>query len=152
MVATISRLNKQGARHIEKMALPNSKMIPITTLQKPKAIIFDLLTSLLDSWSLWDTCIPAGSNCDGKTWRARYLEITFKQGRYAQYDLLVHQSAKEVGLPSIAADNLLRNWKEVNPRSEVPEVLIRLTTMGVKLAVVTNCSNLLGNKAVASLC
>src|SRR5437868_274238 len=35
---------------------------------KPKAILFDLLTALLDSWTLWDAV--AGKPADGRRWRA----------------------------------------------------------------------------------
>jgi len=42
------------------------------------AVVFDLLTALLDSWTLWNSV--AGSAEDGMRWRRRYLEITYGCG------------------------------------------------------------------------
>lgn len=119
---------------------------------KPKAIIFDLLTGLLDSWSTWDSAIPAGSTCDGRKWRERYLEITFNQGIYTSYDALVRQSAADVGLSSSAPEKLLNDWDNLKPWPEVPDVLAKLAELDARLAVVTNCSAILGKKAVHNLC
>ncbi|KAF1351321.1 HAD-like domain-containing protein [Delphinella strobiligena] len=119
---------------------------------KPKGIIFDLLTGLLDFWSTWDSAIPAGSTCDGREWRERYLEITFKQGIYTPYHALVCQSAADVGLPPSASENLLNDWDNLRPWPEVPEVLVKLAARNIKLAVVTNCSAVLGKQAVHNLC
>lgn len=134
------------------MSFLNSQFCTESPACKPKAIIFDLLTALLDSWTLWDTSVPPGSSCDGRTWRARYLDITFKQGVYAPYDALVRQSAHDVGLPLVAAENLLQHWQQLKPWPEVSAVLLRLRRMNVKLAVVTNCSDVLGRQAVTMLC
>jgi 2-haloacid dehalogenase len=41
---------------------------------KYDAVVFDLLTALIDSWTLWNKV--AGSADDGMKWRRRYLEIT----------------------------------------------------------------------------
>jgi 2-haloacid dehalogenase len=41
---------------------------------KYDAVVFDLLTTLIDSWTLWNAV--AGSEADGLKWRRRYLEIT----------------------------------------------------------------------------
>ena len=40
----------------------------------PKAVLFDLLTALLDSWTLWNR--SAGSEQAGRAWRAEYLRLT----------------------------------------------------------------------------
>lgn len=119
---------------------------------KPKAIIFDLLTGLLDSWSVWDSAIPAGSICDGRKWRERYLEITFNEGIYTPYDALVRQSAADVGLSSSASEKLLNDWDNLKPWPEVPDVLAKLATLDIRVAVVTNCSAILGKQAVHNLC
>ena len=37
-----------------------------------EAVLFDLLTALLDSWTLWNSV--AGSEADGRKWRAAYLQ------------------------------------------------------------------------------
>ena len=57
-------------------------------------VLFDLLTALLDSWSLWNAV--AGSEQAGRRWRAAYLEITYRTGRYRPYEDLV-ASAAEIG-------------------------------------------------------
>ena len=63
----------------------------------PKAILFDLLTALLDSWSLWDRA--AGSQQAGRTWRAEYLRLTYGCGTYVPYEAMVREAAQNVGLP-----------------------------------------------------
>lgn len=117
------------------------------TTWRPKAIIFDLLTALLDSWTLWNASTPSGTEEEGRLWRARYLEITFGQGTYVSYETLVSRAAMEVGVASSAPETLLRNWPSLEAWPEVFEVLHRLKAQGFKLGVVTNCSKKLGNLA-----
>jgi 2-haloacid dehalogenase len=114
-------------------------------METPKAIIFDLLTALLDSWTSWDTA--AGSSSKGKKWRTRYLEITFGCGSYRPYEELVEQSARESDLPPEAPAALLREWDSLQPWPEVPQILKDLQAKGYKLGVITNCSQELGNRA-----
>jgi hypothetical protein len=47
------------------------------------AVLFDLLTALLDSWSLWDRV--AGGPEAGRRWRMRYPQLTYGAGRYRPY-------------------------------------------------------------------
>ena len=112
----------------------------------PKAILFDLLTALLDSWSLWNR--SAGSAETGRAWRAEYLRLTYGCGRYVAYETLVRQAAKNVGLPPSAPDALEANWLTLEPWPEAAHVLNRLSNR-TKLAVVTNCSEILGRQAAA---
>ena len=65
------------------------------------AVIFDLLTALLDSWSVWDR--TAGSEIQGRRWRTRYLELTYGSGAYRPYEELVAEAAIDTGLPATAA-------------------------------------------------
>ncbi|KAJ5116912.1 hypothetical protein N7456_001260 [Penicillium angulare] len=118
-----------------------------TQIWRPKAIIFDLLTALLDSWTLWDASTPSATEAEGRLWRARYLEVTFSQGTYVPYEQLVHQAANDVGLPDSAPKTLLENWGSLQPWPEVPGVLEELRLKGYKLGVVTNCSQYLGRIA-----
>ncbi|KAL1981413.1 hypothetical protein VTN96DRAFT_2673 [Rasamsonia emersonii] len=111
----------------------------------PRVIVFDLLTALLDSWSLWNAA--AGDDTAGRRWRTRYLEITFGSGAYQPYERLVEQSASETGLSSAAAATLLASWDQLQPWPEVPEVLESLKARGYRIAVVTNCSSQLGHRA-----
>lgn len=114
----------------------------------PKAVLFDLLTALLDSWSLWNR--SAGSDDGGRAWRAEYLRLTYGCGRYVEYEALVRQAAKQVGLPSSAPDALEANWLELAPWDEALTALRQLQPH-CKLAVVTNCSDRLGQRAAALL-
>ncbi|KAI1175003.1 putative 2-deoxyglucose-6-phosphate phosphatase [Nemania sp. FL0916] len=115
---------------------------------RPKALVFDLLTALIDSWSLWDASTPSGTAAEGRRWRERYLEITFNTGAYVPYEDLVKQAAQEVGLPPSAPEALLSNWKNLQPWPEVATVLPALKARGYLLGVVTNCSVHLGDLAV----
>ncbi|KAI1140066.1 HAD-like protein [Hypoxylon sp. FL0543] len=114
---------------------------------RPKAIIFDLLTALVDSWSLWDASTPSGTSAEGRRWRERYLKLTFGAGAYVPYEDLVRESAREVGLPSSAAEALLRDWGNLQAWPETATVLRALRKRGYKLGVVTNCSKDLGHQA-----
>ncbi|KAF2973187.1 hypothetical protein GQX73_g415 [Xylaria multiplex] len=114
---------------------------------RPKAIVFDLLTGLMNSWELWNASIPSGTAIDGRIWRERYLQITFGAGAYVPYEDLVRQSAHEVGLPPSAPEALLRDWENLPAWPEAGGVLRALRKQGYKLAVVTNCSKHLGHLA-----
>ncbi|KAF3067608.1 hypothetical protein CFAM422_008669 [Trichoderma lentiforme] len=122
-------------------------MTPSSPSWRPKVIIFDLLTALLDSWSLWDASTPSATAAEGRVWRARYLELTFSTGAYIPYEQLVHQAAKDVGLPESAPRTLLENWDKLQPWPEDAQVLEQLRLRGYKLGVVTNCSKRLGTIA-----
>jgi 2-haloalkanoic acid dehalogenase type II len=112
----------------------------------PRAVLFDLLTALLDSWTLWDRI--AGSPQAGRAWRAEYLRITYGQGRYQPYETLVREAAIAVGLPARLADDLAAGYCDLRPWPETPEILQALSER-VRLGVVTNCSEALGHAAVA---
>lgn len=114
----------------------------------PKAIIFDLLTALLDSWSIWGTAANNDQQ-KGHEWRSRYLELTFGCGQYRPYEDLVQQAGTQVNLPATAANALLSTWDELNPWPEVPDILRKLKSLGHRLAVVTNCSTELGQRALS---
>jgi 2-haloalkanoic acid dehalogenase type II len=109
---------------------------------KYDAVVFDLLTALLDSWSLWNDV--AGSADAGTAWRRRYLEITYGCGAYRPYEALVREAARDVGLPEGLGEGLERRWGELKPWPEAPGVLASLP---VPLAVATNCSAGLGRRA-----
>jgi 2-haloacid dehalogenase len=111
------------------------------------AVLFDLLTALLDSWTLWNTV--AGSAENGRKWRAAYLRRTYETGYYRPYEVLVAEAAEEVGLSPILAADLAARYGELEPWPEVREVLGSLRRNGVALGVVTNCSEELGARAVA---
>ena len=109
---------------------------------KYAAVVFDLLTALIDSWTLWNDV--AGSPDAGLAWRRRYLEITYGSGAYRPYETLVRDAARDVGLPQSLGDDLDKRWDELKPWPEAREVLKRLS---VPMAVATNCSIRLGRRA-----
>jgi HAD superfamily hydrolase (TIGR01493 family) len=109
---------------------------------KYDAVIFDLLTALIDSWTLWNDV--AGSADAGLRWRRRYLEITYGCGAYRPYETLVREAARDVGLPEGVGDALERRWGELKPWPEAQPVLTRIPA---PLAVATNCSVRLGRQA-----
>ncbi|SAL79101.1 haloacid dehalogenase [Caballeronia peredens] len=119
-----------------------------TTSHYPKAILFDLLTALLDSWTLWNE--SAGSPDKGRIWRAEYLKLTYECGEYVDYETLVQRAARNVGLQQGAADALRRNWRTLQVWNGANEALERLQPH-CKLAVVTNCSIALGHEAASIL-
>ncbi len=112
-----------------------------------EAVVFDLLTALLDSWSVWNRA--AGSEEDGLRWRRSYLELTYGCGAYRPYEDLVREAAAVAGVPASAADVLTANWNMLRPWPEVPEVLGELVARDIPLGVVTNCSTVLGRQAAA---
>jgi len=109
------------------------------------AVLFDLLTALLDSWSLWNAV--AGSEDAGRRWRAEYLRITYATGHYRAYEDLVGEAAEAVGLRRSLADRLTACYGEIAPWPEAQAVLGSLHRSGIPLGVVTNCSEALGRVA-----
>ena len=109
----------------------------------PRAVLFDLLTALLDSWSVWNHA--AGSEASGRAWRAEYLRLT-----YVPYEDLVRQAARATGLMPSAADALEANWPSLPVWSGAQAALDHLAGR-TRLAVVTNCSTRLGRMAAARL-
>ncbi|MGF6771527.1 2-haloalkanoic acid dehalogenase type II [Paraburkholderia sp. GAS199] len=116
----------------------------MTSATYPKAVLFDLLTALLDSWSSWNRA--AGSETAGRAWRAAYLRLTYGCGRYVAYEQLVRDAAAEVQLPLSAAEALEADWLQLTPWSGALDALQTLAPH-CKLAVVTNCSIRLGTQA-----
>jgi 2-haloalkanoic acid dehalogenase type II len=110
------------------------------------AVVFDLLTALIDSWTLWNDV--AGSPEAGLAWRKKYLDITYGCGAYRPYETLVREAAQAAGLPAALGARLEDRWDELAPWPEAPGTLARLAHH-VPLAVATNCSEHLGRRAAA---
>jgi 2-haloalkanoic acid dehalogenase type II len=115
---------------------------------KYQAVVFDLLTGLLDSWTVWNRV--AGSEAAGRKWRAAYLELTYGCGAYRPYESLVAEAAAGTGLSAVHAAALSEHWRHIQPWEEAPAVLRKLARHH-KLGVVTNCSEPLGRAAAAKL-
>lgn len=111
-------------------------------------VLFDLLTALLDSWTLWNSV--AGSEQKGRAWRMAYLRATYGCGSYRAYETLVAEAAIETGLGSQAAEQLEARWAELQPWPEARAVLKALKPH-YKLGIVTNCSEKLGRAAAELL-
>ncbi|HYG45348.1 MAG TPA: HAD-IA family hydrolase, partial [Bordetella sp.] len=122
--------------------------MPAAPSSHPRAVLFDLLTALLDSWTVWNTA--AGSESAGRAWRAEYLRLTYGCGHYEPYEQLVRQAAQAVQLPDSAPAALEANWHTLPCWSGARELLLALRPH-CKLAVVTNCSQRLGHQAAALL-
>lgn len=117
---------------------------PVLPSAPVELVLFDLLTALLDSWTLWNSV--AGSAHRGRAWRMAYLRATYGCGRYRPYETLVEEAAIEAGLGSQAAAELEARWSELQPWAEAKAVLAALKPH-YKLGVVTNCSQRLGRIA-----
>ena len=113
-------------------------------MKRYRAILFDLLTALLDSWALWNRV--AGGEAAGRAWRAAYLGLTYGCGAYQPYESLVALAARNTGLPEAKARELEEGWGELAPWPEAPQVLRELSAAH-RLGVVTNCSERLGKAA-----
>jgi 2-haloacid dehalogenase len=105
------------------------------------AVAFDLLTALIDSWTLWNAV--AGSDEVGLRWRRHYLELTYRAGAYVPYEGLVERAAIETGLAAGHSAELARRWNELPPWPETHAVVSELARR-VPLGIVTNCSQRLG--------
>jgi 2-haloacid dehalogenase len=112
------------------------------------AILFDLLTALIDSWSLWN-CVAGGEDA-GRVWRAEYLRLTYGCGAYRPYEDLVSEAALAVGLNASHAARLEASWDKLQPWDDAP-ALLRDLAPAYRLGVVTNCSERLGRRAAARL-
>lgn len=108
-----------------------------------RAIGFDLLTALLDTWSLWADV--AGQRDLGMRWHGASQALLRGQ-TYRPFDAIVHESARSVGVDDAKAVELLRRWGEFDPWPDVPSTLAALPR---PLFIVTNCSRDLGRRAAA---
>ena len=112
------------------------------------AVLFDLLSALMDSWSLWDDL--AGDTELGRKWRMHYLKAASQTVGYTPYLSLVGDAAKAVGLSRLQALELGTRWNELSPWQEAPALIARLASK-TRIGVVTNCSEELGHKCANRL-
>jgi 2-haloalkanoic acid dehalogenase type II len=107
-----------------------------------RAIGFDLLTALLNTWALWSDV--AGSNALGMRWHAASQELL--RGRdYTPFSDNVRDAARVAGIAAAKSAELLSRWGEFGPWPDVPAALARLE--GRTMFIVTNCSKELGHRA-----
>ena len=108
------------------------------------AVGFDLLTALLDSWSLFANV--AGGRELGMRWHAASQSL-LRGKAYRPFEDVVRDAAATVGIDPPKADELLGRWGESQPWPDVPDVLARLNLY--PRFIVTNCSERLGALAAA---
>ncbi|OLD97992.1 MAG: hypothetical protein AUG91_10185 [Actinobacteria bacterium 13_1_20CM_4_69_9] len=107
--------------------------------------MFDLFTALLDSEPLWREV--AGSAAAGATWREESSRLAYAAGRYRPFVETIAQAARLAGVPPTLAAELVRGMGEqLGPWPEAPGVLRKLGER-VRIGVVTNCSEELGQHA-----
>ena len=109
-----------------------------------EAIGFDLLTALLDSWSLFADV--AGGRERGMRWHAAAQSL-LRGKPYRPFEDVVRDAAGVVGIERSKADELLARWGESAPWPDVPAVLAHLNSY--TKFIVTNCSERLGALAAA---
>jgi 2-haloalkanoic acid dehalogenase type II len=106
------------------------------------AVGFDLLTALLDTWSLW--AAVAGDRASGMRWHAASQDLL--RGRaYRPFEDIVRDAARIAGIEPQKAEEMLARWGEFAPWPDVPSALARVA--GVRTFIVTNCSTVLGRRA-----
>jgi 2-haloacid dehalogenase len=111
------------------------------------AVLFDLFSALLDSGPLWHDV--AGSAATAASWREESSRVAYSTGPYRPFVDTIAEAARRVGVPPTRAADLLRGMGErLHPWPEAPQVLQRLSE-SVRIAVVTNCSEELGQRAAA---
>jgi 2-haloacid dehalogenase len=113
-----------------------------------EAVLFDLLSALIDSWSLFNAI--AGGEKQGGTWRKAFLRRAYATGAYVAYESLLRDSALDVGMPEEAGAEVVRRWNELEPWPEAAAVLTGLAKTA-RIGTVTNCSEVLGAAAAARL-
>ncbi len=112
------------------------------------AVLFDLLSALMDSWSLWEDV--AGDSALGREWRIHYLKATCRTLHYQPYLQLVGESARAVSITQAQADMIGTRWRELTPWPEANSILAELASK-TKIGLVTNCSEELGLACVSRL-
>lgn len=115
-----------------------------------RAVAFDLLTALMDSWSLWIEV--AGDDALGRAWRRNSLHRVTTAVAYRPYEVIVREAAQEVGLSPSKGDELIARWAggELQPWPEARGILAQLAGHGWSTCVVTNCSQRLAEAAAAA--
>jgi 2-haloalkanoic acid dehalogenase type II len=108
------------------------------------AVGFDLLTALLDTWSLFANV--AGGRELGMRWHAASQSL-LRGKAYRPFEDIVRDAAATVGIDRPKADELLGRWGESAPWPDVPGVLSQLHSY--RRFIVTNCSERLGSLAAA---
>jgi 2-haloacid dehalogenase len=101
----------------------------------------------MDSQPLWTEV--AGDEAAGTRWREESSRLAYAAGPYRPFADTVAEAAQLAGVSPTRSADLLRGMEEqLRPWPEAPEVLGRLRER-VRIGVVTNCSEELGQRAAA---
>jgi 2-haloalkanoic acid dehalogenase type II len=101
----------------------------------------------MDSQPLWTEV--AGDEAAGTRWREESSRLAYAAGPYRPFAETVAEAAQLAGVSPTRSADLLRGMEEqLRPWPEAPEVLGRLRER-VRIGVVTNCSEELGQRAAA---
>ena len=126
---------------VERIRIRPATLFAVT-IRTYAAIGFDLLTALLDTWSVWSEV--AGGRELGMRWHGASQALL--RGRpYTPFEDIVRDSAREVGVGAAEAEELLLAWGQFRPWPDTRDVLARLPA--VPRFIVTNCSERLGTLA-----
>ena len=112
-------------------------------------VAFDLLTALIDSWSLWADV--AGDQEAGRRWREASLRLVTASGAYREYEAVVVEAAAATGVEQDRCRELIGRWGELTPYADAGPVLRRLAAAQLPLVVVTNTSQHLAEIAAGRL-
>jgi 2-haloacid dehalogenase len=110
------------------------------------AVGFDLLTALLDTWSLFADV--AGGRDLGMRWHAASQSL-LRGKPYRPFEDIVREAGQGIGIEGAKADELLARWGQSVPWPDVLGILPRLHSY--TRFIVTNCSERLGALAAARL-
>ena len=109
-----------------------------------RAVGFDLLTALLDTWSVWAEV--AADRALGMRWHGASQEL-LRGKSYRPFEDIVRDSARSIGISEAKAEAMLGRWGDFQPWPDVRSTLERLE--GHTRFIVTNCSRELGRRAAA---
>ena len=108
------------------------------------AVGFDLLTALLDTWSLFADV--AGGRESGMRWHAASQSLLRGQP-YRPFEDILREAAQSADIEGAKANELIARWGEPTPWPDVPGILPHLSSY--TRFIVTNCSERLGALAAA---
>jgi hypothetical protein len=107
----------RNAEHGKQKSKIENRRAPVPSILKSEAqsafsaVIFDLLSALLNSWKLWNEI--AGSDEIGLRWRKTYIRLTYAAGRYRPYEGIIGEAATAEGLPEDRAARLIQSWTKL---------------------------------------
>ena len=108
------------------------------------AVGFDLLTALLDTWSLFAEV--AGGRDVGMRWHAASQSL-LRGKRYRPFEDILREAGDGIGIEQAKTAELVARWGQSAPWPDVLGVLPHLNSY--TRFIVTNCSERLGSLAAA---